>query len=294
MSAKAKKEVKYNSIILIPTDFSEVCGNAISHGVKLAQYLGYKVAVLHVINKETEALLKRKKVGLDYIDRRLREIKNYYEKKYDISITTMTREGSIFTEINKAVSDIKANLMILGTHGKKGLQHVFGSYALKVVMESPVPVVVVQKRTFKHGYHNIILPISTELETRQGVQWAKLMAELFKTKIHLFVASVKDPGLKSRLTIITHQITKFFDENKTPYDIEYADNTLNFPRQVLSHAVMKNSDLVMVMTRPNMDSTGFSISTWNEKLMFNEAQIPVMCINPVELGFYYYDWMMLT
>jgi nucleotide-binding universal stress UspA family protein len=294
MAAKAKKEVKYGNNILIPTDFSEVCGNAISHGVKLAQFLGYKVYVLHVINKETEALLKKKNLGVEYVDKRLKEIKTYYMKKYGIEVNTMTAEGSIFTEINKAATDIKASLMILGTHGKKGLQHVFGSYALKVVMESPVPVVVVQKRSFKHGYHNIILPISTELETRQSVQWAKLMADLFKTKIHLFQAMEKDPGLKSRLTVITHQITTFFDENKIPYDFAEADASGNFPKQVLGHAVMKNSDLIMVMTRPNMDSTGFSISAWNEKLMFNDAQIPVMCINPVELGFYYYDWMQLT
>jgi len=26
-------------------------------------------------------------------------------------------------------------------------------------------------------------------------------------------------------------------------------------------------------------------------MMFNEAQIPVMCINPIKLGEYYYDWM---
>ena len=51
--AKTKEEKKYNNIVLIPTDFSEVCGNAVSHGVKLAKFLGYKVCILHIIKAIT-------------------------------------------------------------------------------------------------------------------------------------------------------------------------------------------------------------------------------------------------
>ena len=39
MATTKVKETKYNSIILIPTDFSEVCGNAVIHGVHLARFL---------------------------------------------------------------------------------------------------------------------------------------------------------------------------------------------------------------------------------------------------------------
>jgi hypothetical protein len=45
---------------------------------------------------------------------------------------------------------------------------------------------------------------------------------------------------------------------------------------------------------PGAEVPGFSFSVWDERMMFNEAQIPVMCINPVEIGKYYYDWMMRT
>ena len=40
----------------------------------------------------------------------------------------------------------------------------------------------------------------------------------------------------------------------------------------------------MIMTMPGEDVPGFNFSAWNERLMFNEAQIPVMCVNPIELG----------
>jgi nucleotide-binding universal stress UspA family protein len=276
MATKAKKETKFNNIVLIPTDFSEVCGNAISHGVKLAQFLKYKVCILHVINRETKSALKKKNVDLGYVDKRLKDYKTYYEKKYQVKVETVALEGSIFTTINEYAEKIGANLMILGTHGKKGLQHLFGSYALRVVLESPVPVIVVQKRSFREGYRDIVFPIHNDVEPRQKVQWAKLMAKLFNSRIHLFQATEKDSGLNSRLKIITQQITESFDE------------------EVISYAVKNHADMIMIMTRPNIDVPGFSLSAWDERLMFNEAQIPVMCLNPVDFGYYYYEWIMLA
>lgn len=292
--ATAKEEKKYNNIVMIPTDFSDTCGNAISHGVKLAKFLGYKVCILHIINKETKSALKRKNVGPDYIDWRLKEYKKYYEKKYTVKVDTMAVEGSIFTTINEVAAQIKANLMVLGTHGKKGLQHVFGSYALKVVIDSPIPVVVVQKRSFKEGYNNIVFPIGSDVDPRQGVQWVKLMAKLFNSTIHLFQSVEKDNALNSKVSIITRQVTDVLDEEKIPYQITKAEKPGDFAPQIISFGVYKHADLVMIMTQPNVDVPGFSLSAWNERLMFNEAQIPIMCVNPVQLGYLYYEWSVLS
>jgi len=289
MTKKENQETVHNKIILIPTDFSEVCGNAISHGVKLAQTMDCSVCILHVINKETRALLKNKNVGVDYIDKRLNEFKKYYEKKYTVHIDHLVVEGSIFEVINQVAKDIKATLMILGTHGKKGLQHVFGSYALRVVIDSPVPVIVVQKRHIRHGYNNIIFPISNELEPRQKVQWASTISNLFNSKIHLFQALETEDELNSRLNIITRQITKVLDEKKLPYSLTIADKPGDFANQVIKYAVKNCADLIMIMTEPNYDVSGFSYAKWSERLMFNEAQMPVMCINPFNLGTYYYE-----
>ena len=292
--SNAKQEKKYNNIVLIPTDFSEVCSNAISHGVKLAKFLGYKVFILHIINKETRAALKKKNVGIEYIDSRLKEYSRYYTKKYGVEIDTMAVEGSIFATISLVAKEIKANLMVMGTHGKKGLQHVFGSYAMKVVEESTIPVIVVQKRAFKTGYKNIVFPVSNDLEPRQAVHWAKLMAKLFSAKLHIFLSPEKDTARRTSLNIITKQITTVFDAESVDYSITTAAKSAGFADQVISYAVIQHADLIMIMTRPNIDVIGFSLSAWDERLMFNEAQIPVMGINPIEFGYHYYEWSVLA
>ena len=173
---------KLNNIILVPTDFSETCQNAINHGVELAEYLDLKLMILHVINrinKETKSQLKKEKLDISAIAEKLNDIANDIRERSRLTVETLTREGSIFDEINQAAVDLGARLMVMGTHGKKGLQHVFGSYALKVVTKSPVPTIVVQDTSFGKGYSDIVFPINSFTEARQQVQWAIHMARTF-------------------------------------------------------------------------------------------------------------------
>ena len=60
MATKKVKETKYDNIIMITTDFTEVCGNAVIHGIHMARFLKYKAVILHVINNETKSALKKK------------------------------------------------------------------------------------------------------------------------------------------------------------------------------------------------------------------------------------------
>ncbi|MBL7137538.1 MAG: universal stress protein [Bacteroidales bacterium] len=288
---EAKNDTKFNNIVLIPTDFSEVCDNAVNHGVELARFLKYKVCLLHVINKETKSKLKKEDLDVSFIEKKLAAYKEKYEPEYGVAINTMHVEGSIFSTINEVAVELKANLMVLGTHGKKGLQHLFGSYALKVVLESPVPVIVVQKKSFGEGYKEIVFPVSNDVESRQKVQWAKLMSKLFNAKVYIFRSLEKDPVMNNRLDIITRQITDIFNESDLEYTVKIAVETTDYADQVLSYAVTNDAKMIMIMTRPNVDLPGFSLSGWDERLMFNDAQIPVMCINPVEIGTYYWEWV---
>jgi nucleotide-binding universal stress UspA family protein len=276
-------EKKFNNIILVPTDFSEVCENAIQHGAEIARSLGFKLCLLHVINKETKSRLKKESQDLSYIIKQLAGLQETYKKKYRIQVDKVVVEGSIFTAIHEVARELRANLIVLGTHGKKGLQHVFGSYALRVVLESPVPVIVVQKKSFGKGYHNIVFPISNDLEPRQKVQTALKISKLFDSKIHLFRSKEKDAALASRVAIITKQIQEILTDNKIKFHVETASRASGFASQVLSYAVLNKADLIMIMTQPNVDVPGFSLSEWAEKLMFNDAQIPVMLINPLDV-----------
>ena len=48
-----------NNVILVPTDFSTVCNNAVDYGIQLAELVGnLRIHLYHVINKDTRAMFR--------------------------------------------------------------------------------------------------------------------------------------------------------------------------------------------------------------------------------------------
>jgi len=284
----AQNYIERNKIILVPTDFTIVGQNAIDHAVKAGEILNYKIVILHVINRETKDRFGKENTG-SAVEKELKEIVKSIKSKSKVKVDFIYREGSIFDVINEVTDELKASLMILGTHGKKGLQHLFGSYAMKVITQSSVPVVVVQKRhILPHGYKKIVFPIGFYTESRQQTFYAIVTSLLFKSEILIYRQTSKQVADKTKLSIITSQIEKEFVKHGVKYTVTEAEKQADFAGQLLDFAVSNSADMLMMMTDSNIESPSFDNSSWSEKLMFNLAQIPVLCINPVYLGQIYF------
>lgn len=280
--------MKLNNVLLVPTDFSDVCHNAIDYAVKTADRIGFKVVIYHVINKDSHALFKGQGEIGTAVSHKMQSIVDEFTMQYEVPMEYMYESGSIFELIHKKAEDVGANMIVLGTHGKKGMQKLFGSYALKVITQAKVPTVVVQKKQFS-GSGNILFPINSFTEARQKVSYAKAVASRFDATIHLFMEEVEDPGERSRIEIITKQIIEEFKKSGTRYTLTTSDLDQDSAKDLVRYAVEKDMDLIMVVTEPQIGTSIFNLGPWNERIMFNEAQIPVMCINPVQQGKIYFD-----
>ncbi|GAB4317085.1 MAG: universal stress protein [Bacteroidales bacterium] len=266
-----------NKIILVPTDFSEVCQNAMNQAVDAARFLGHKVVLLHVIDKNTKAQLKKEGQTEESIQQRLDALAGDIRLK-GVEADTIAREGDIFTTIAEVASEIGAHFMYLGTHGKVGMQKLTGSFAIKVVTSSPVPVVVVQKRPFENGYKKIVLPITSDAGPWEKTQWATFISKNFGASIDIL--QLDNPELNEAVGVITGH----FDKENVPYTVEKMDGS-NFSNKVIDYATAKKADLIMIMTNPDKSFTRFLLGSYDEEMIFNTSQIPVMCINPRK-----YNW----
>ncbi|MCD4773645.1 MAG: universal stress protein [Bacteroidales bacterium] len=266
-----------NNIVLVPTDFTAVGDNAVNQAAEAAKYLKYKVVILHVIDKSTKSQLKKENLTEDSIHEKLNFITKKVKNDYGIEAESIARKGSIFTTISDIAKEIGANLLYLGTHGKTGMQHIVGSFALKVVTSSPAPVIVVQKRSFKDGYHRIVLPVTSGAGPLEKTKWAAHIAKQFNSEILIYQMSDKnvDKAVK--------QIAEFFVKNEVSYTIEVAPKSSNFEKQVIDYATSNNADLIMIMTDPDQSFKKFILGSWDKQLIFNASQIPVMCVNPRKL-----------
>lgn len=273
--------MKLNNIILVPTDFSEVCHNAIDQGVKIAALQNFKVCIYHVIDKNTHSYFKGVASINQAVSDKLEGLVNEFRLKSDVEMEYDYEDGNIFDLIHKKAANIGANVIVLGTHGKKGFQHIFGSFALKVLTQAQVPTLVVQQKKFS-GFKNILFPVNTFTEARQKVAIACNVARRFDSTIHIFKELVKDVEDMNRIDIITKQIVEAFKKEGVKYTIVAEEKSGDTSKQLISYGAASNMDLIMILTEPQIGTNYFNLGPWNEKIMFNEAQIPVMCINPVE------------
>jgi nucleotide-binding universal stress UspA family protein len=280
--------MKLNNILLVPTDFSDVCHNAIDYAVKLAHEIRFKVVIYHVINKDTHAMFKGQGEVGTAVANKLQNIIDAFKMQYEVEMEFQYESGSIFDLIHTKAQEIGANMIVLGTHGKKGMQHLFGSYALKVITQAEIPTVVLQKKKFK-GINNILFPVNTFTEARQKVGYASAVATRFGSQIHLYKEKVSDPAEASRIDIITKQIAEEFKKLGVKYTVSTSEKGGESAKKLVEFAVENDMDLITIVTEPQLGTNYFNLGPWNEKIMFNEAQIPVMCINPVQQGYIYFD-----
>jgi len=222
------------------------------------------------------------------VAQKLQNIIDEFKVQYDVEIEYVYESGSIFDLIHEKAENIGANMIVLGTHGKKGMQKLFGSYALKVITQALVPTVVIQKKKFS-GIENILLPINTFTEARQKVGYAKAVASRFGSTLHIYKEKVSDSAESSRIEIISKQIADEFNKTGVRFTVKTAEKGGESAKKLVEYAVESEMDMIMIVTEPQIGTNYFNLGPWNEKIMFNEAQIPVMCINPVHQGNIYFD-----
>ncbi|MCF8379423.1 MAG: universal stress protein [Bacteroidales bacterium] len=280
--------MKLNNIILVPTDFSDVCKNAIDYAVKLSSLINFKVYIYHVINKDSQAAFSKSASVEAGVTEALNKLVTEFSAAHNVEIEAGFDHGSIFDLVHQKAEDIGANIIFLGTHGKKGMQILFGSYALKVITSAKVPTVVVQHKVFQ-GIENILFPINTFTEARQKVGYAINISKRFGSTIHIYKERSSEAAEASRIEIISKQIIKEFTKAGIKYTVQHSEKTGESAKRLVEHAIETNMDLIMIVTEPQIGTNYFNLGPWNEKIMFNEAQIPVICINPVELGRVYFD-----
>lgn len=139
--------------ILATTDLSPESFAAVQYAAHLAEGQGAKLTILHV--PQTTTLLFTDfapPVDLLSLDRSIeaaaREtlegwVRRHMKSKAGARI--VIRPGVTHDEICKAASDADASLIVMATHGRRGIGHVIlGSVTERVLREAPCPVLVVR------------------------------------------------------------------------------------------------------------------------------------------------------
>lgn len=137
--------------ILVPTDFSPSSTSAIAVAIDLAGQLDAELTLLHAwdlpVYPYMELMLNAaeitetvEKAAAECLEKRLKEVQARLPRA-----KSLLKMGQPWQQIVDAIDESKADLLIMGTHGRRGFSHaIMGSVAEKLVRLSPIPVLTVR------------------------------------------------------------------------------------------------------------------------------------------------------
>ena len=260
--------------ILIPWDFTPVAGYALQHGFKFAEKAkSKKIILVHIIKHDkeyNEALNK------------LEQAASEYRGRNGLQIDAIVRKGSIFTTIGEVASEVEAELVIMGTHGLRGMQKLTGSWALKVIVSSKVPFVVVQEPPNETDFKDIVFPIDFKRESKEKLNWVTYFYMYFSPKFHIIKPNTTDVGFIKRIKANIAFARKFMESKNVDYEIHTAEGKKSFPVEIMDFATGLNADLILILSTRNIGIADYVIGAQEQYIIANSSKIPVMVINPRE------------
>jgi nucleotide-binding universal stress UspA family protein len=175
--------------IAVGIDFSPESDSALQHAMNIARHVGAEVVLVHVgaildqsFNagetvhpsiKEWETFVHRELAD----DRRRLEEMRERLRGQGVEISHLVRDGFADTALTETASDIGANLLVVGTHGRSGLRRFFlGSISERVVRLSHTNVMVARALLTpdagQRGYRRILVPTDFSAPAARALELA--------------------------------------------------------------------------------------------------------------------------
>ena len=272
--------------ILIPTDFSECANNALRFAAFMAKKTGARLNLVHVPDVPAVGPLGSSEGTVDdvpYMMHVLKVTKVKMKKLLtlpfmkNVEVVQNIEIGNVTESILKAAQKHKADLIVMGTHGAKGLQEILiGSTAEKVVRNSQIPVITIKDEILNPHVDKIVYATDLSDEFEAVFPEVKRVAKLLGAKIEVVkvVTRLEFESTKKTQRLITKLKRKF---NEADFSVSvYYD--YNKQQGIRSFAHSVQADLIALGTHGRHGLSRFFNGSVAEDLV-NHSSLPVLTIN---------------
>ncbi len=198
--------------ILVPADFSAASNAALPFALALAHVYESTVVLVHVIPAEPhetvvfDALPPECDVDREQSLAQLGDLQKRIESQ-DIRVKCLLYRGDLDDVITHIVRDHSVDVVVLGSHGRRGVERVlFGSHAEKIYRSAACPVLAIGPKAFSAGrwrIRRILCAIDLAEDPEPALHYALSLAEEHEAEL-LFVNAVpltpwqRRPSLEQR------------------------------------------------------------------------------------------------
>jgi nucleotide-binding universal stress UspA family protein len=256
--------------IIVPVDFTEASNKAVHHAITISKTTGGSIDLFHVLDE----------LSPDTVNDKLEVLSDLVEAA-GISVKTIIGEGPILSTITETAKKGNYKLMVIGTHGPKGVRQIlFGADIMRVLRHNPCPAVVVQKDADpEKQIRKILLPVGNHENYLDLVRATCLCAIALDASVTIYWQQKPYEQLKDGIfenIQVTRDLMDQFDVNYDEVKVEPAAKSSELAKQIMAFAKNGNYDMVGLMPNANKSDDYFGDSD-KEKVLTNEENIPILC-----------------
>jgi nucleotide-binding universal stress UspA family protein len=292
--------------ILLPTDFSRCAEQALAHTVFLAEKYNAEIHLLHVLTlfedqpilvndeiAETEEMIRKLE---DVVEKQLNKVVNYHDSDDLAIITTKKRAMSAAPVILEYASDEDIDLIVMGTHGRRGLGHLLlGSATEEVVRMAKCPVFSVresEKPKSLEAINKVLVPVDFSDHSKSALAYASEIASSYRAQLQLLhiIEETTHPayslsGKSSKIDLVPgieedyrKKIRQMIQETGIPLEgTEIIINSGQAALEIIKFADENLSDLIVIATHGLTGIERFLLGSVTEKVV-RMAPCPVFTI----------------
>lgn len=265
--------------ILIPIDFTDVTDKAIEFGKFLARKSQSDISLLHVFEDDG--------ISLEECEDKLKALADKINTEEDISCDFICHKGNIFTVIPEIVANNAFHVMVIATHGPRGIrQKFFGPDILKLLKKICIPTLVVQENSIvpEEKFKTAIFPVGGHNEYDKMIDAMTLFAGWVDPEIHMY--SIRKAGFdqNDKLKENIKKADQKFSEKGINFKRVSEDQTVfsvGFAKQTLQYADKIQAGLIAIMVTATREHFYFADSD-KEAILTNDKGIPVLCASNAE------------
>jgi nucleotide-binding universal stress UspA family protein len=255
--------------ILVPCDFREDSQKALTYAAFLAKKDNAHIILLHLIKDPSQ---------LEKAEMEMKSWLNQMHGMYSGEVTSIVEPGNVTEGIGEIARRESCHLVVMPTHGIRGMQHITGSLALRVISESKVPFLVVQQRGIReHGLRRMVVPINFRPQILEELPLIIALAQSFLSEVHLITSNV-DSEMKDE--DLVKKIEHAFADAGVVCLMHHDQEKGNFAKAVVHYAAGIDADMICGLNFSFEYLYTLFPRAEEEDLIYNEAQIPVLLLTP--------------
>ncbi len=246
--------------ILAPVDFTEHSMYTLEIATQIAKKNQARLVALHIPDPDSLKMLGLRnplEVNPTLISMEdkcmdlLNSIKNTIKNKYQFCIDIMLKKGVIVSSIIKAEEEIKADMLIIGTHGTSDNSIFLGSHAYFIVARSNCPVIAIPKRSDRTPFTKLIFQGKLLASVQEEYSFIKNILQ--KTDIVLRLPGLIKDGVRININVINGKI-HFLGVKLMGYDFKSPEKFESILNYVNTNLKYVKAELLSIADETNAGS----------------------------------------